>query len=435
MSASYGLDRLYYGVWTFPAARFIHFNLAQDLAVFYGRNRPDYYFTEGLPILLTLALPFTIAGMFQAFSPSTTPLASNRVKDHTVDIGSPPQSQHNPRPILRTLAITALTYPLILSLISHKEVRFLHPLLPFFIILSASPFASFFHPLPWPASSSKRVLLLAMLTACVGFTAYISYIHNRAPLTVVSYLRSQSIALNVAPLVLGTTPFYTPFTAFLGHTSLLSLLTTLFYSSTAQTPQPQRLRNISIAFLTPCHSTPWRSHLIYPELNAWALTCEPPIGLSIAERAAYLDEADVFYADPAAWLRENMDMDTLPLPQQIAEGTWNDTGWDRRALGVTSIAAGWHDEKRKRPWPRYLVFFAQLEPLVVQFLAIETGEEGSAYELCWRGFNSHWHDDWRRRGDMVVYCVGGGLDLDTVVRKWDEEHKADGGEGMGEGLL
>src|SRR6185437_9252691 len=70
--------------------------------------------------------------------------------------------------------------------------------------------------------------------------------------------------------------------------------------------------NMTIAFLMPCHSIPWRSHLQYPPslrqpgISAWALTCEPPLHLSLAEKATYLDEADVFYANPSLWLKKNM---------------------------------------------------------------------------------------------------------------------------------
>ena len=36
---------------------------------------------------------------------------------------------------------------------------------------------------------------------------------------------------------------------------------------------------------------------------------------------------------------------------------------------------------------------------------MHTALQGSGYGECWRGFNSHWHDDWRRKGDVVVWCL------------------------------
>jgi phosphatidylinositol glycan class B len=32
--------------------------------------------------------------------------------------------------------------------------------------------------------------------------------------------------------------------------------------------------------------------------------------------------------------------------------------------------------------------------------------DGTLYSECWRGFNSHLHDDARRKGDVVVWCLG-----------------------------
>ena len=141
----------------------------------------------------------------------------------------------------------------------------------------------------------------------------------------------------------------------------------------------------------PCHSTPWRSHLIYPSISGWALTCEPPLNIPLSERSTYLDEADEFYIKPGptAWLRANMeDVQTV-----ASTGSRSSQYWARQ------------DPKFKRAyrreWPQNLVFFAQLESELGEYLA------GSRYKECWRGFNSHFHDDWRRVGDVVVWCLDG----------------------------
>jgi phosphatidylinositol glycan class B len=55
--------------------------------------------------------------------------------------------------------------------------------------------------------------------------------------------------------------------------------------------------------------------------------------------------------------------------------------------------------KGRREWPRYLIFFEPLEGVLGEVLG------NSRYRECWRGFNSHWHDDWRRKGDVVVWCL------------------------------
>ena len=132
-------------------------------------------------------------------------------------------------------------------------------------------------------------------------------------------------------------------------------------------------RTTTVGFLMPCHSTPWRSHLVYPEIHAWALTCEPPLDLTAIEKESYLDEADQFYANVSAFLRENM------------------TAWQQQDNSNKG------DLDLPHFWPDYLVFFAQLEP-VLDSLAL------SSYDECWRSWNTAWHHDWRRKGDIVVWC-------------------------------
>jgi phosphatidylinositol glycan class B len=68
-----------------------------------------------------------------------------------------------------------------------------------------------------------------------------------------------------------------------------------------------------VGFLMPCYSTPWQTYLQRPDVNAWKLSCDPPLtyillerdlrSLSREERKTYLDEADRFYADPEEFLR------------------------------------------------------------------------------------------------------------------------------------
>ncbi|OBT55462.1 hypothetical protein VE04_05475 [Pseudogymnoascus sp. 24MN13] len=116
----------------------------------------------------------------------------------------------------------------------------------------------------------------------------------------------------------------------------------------------------------PCHSTPWRSHLVHPTLNAWALTCEPPLDIPACtpESAAYRDEADRFFDDPKGFLS--------------------------REVG-----------SREKPWPQYVVGFEGIEGVLVEWHE----ETGSQYEVVrkWSGFNSHWIDDERRKGRVVVW--------------------------------
>ncbi|KAJ4988234.1 Alg9-like mannosyltransferase [Stagonosporopsis vannaccii] len=335
-------DRLYYGAWTLPPLRFLYFNIAQSLAVFYGRNRPDYYFTEGLPLLLTTALPFAAVGLWQAVR-------------NTLSSASAKHASTISQPVLSRLAWTCLTMTIVLSLISHKEVRFLYPILPFLHVISARPLTRF---LPPHAPLARKATIGVLLLINITLASYASQTHQRGVISVLHYIRHKHEARNS----LSSHPSYAP---------------------------PPVSLNTSVAFLMPCHSTPWRSHLVYPEINAWALTCEPPLSIPLSERAAYLDEADEFYIRPGPrrWLRDNM------------ESVATVSGAGSRSAQFLAQQDPKYKAAYRRPWPQNLVFFQALEGELKGVL------EGSRYRECWRGFNSHFHDDGRRVGDVVVWCL------------------------------
>lgn len=329
-------DHGYYRQWTFPPVRFVYFNVVQSLAAFYGRNRPDYYVTEGLPLLLTTALPFAGAGLWQSLRSGHAASPREYVERQTRFV----------------FALTVLVTIFALSMIGHKEVRFLYPLLPMLLVLAAKPLATFFSPLPLPRSKLRQALLALMAATNIYIAGYVSMTHQRGVIDVVHYLRHRQEG---------------------------------WFESARQSGglQLAAAPDITVAFLMPCHSTPWRSHLVYPNIRAWALTCEPPVYATPEQRESYMDEADVFYADPAKWIAENMQN-----PEVISSRADSD-----RERMPGEIYTG------IREWPHYLVFFGQLEPTLNTVLA------DSRYKECRRFFNTHWHDDWRRKGDVVVWCM------------------------------
>lgn len=114
----------------------------------------------------------------------------------------------------------------------------------------------------------------------------------------------------------------------------------------------------------------------------WALTCEPPLNMSVEEREGYVDEADEAHADPIQFLQKN-----FPTPPR-GDG-----------VGLKRMM----EETRYR-WPERLVVFGVLEREVLRgYLGLDNEEGG--YRVCGRFWNGHWHDDWRRRGDVVVLCL------------------------------
>ena len=322
-------DYLYFGFWTFPPYNWLNFNISKSLAVFYGRNPWHYYLSQGIPLLTTTSLPFALWALYRPAG--TSDYESN---------------------ILRTLSYTILTTVGAMSLISHKEVRFVYPLLPILSIISAPGVASFFtRPHPSKSQSSRpRIQRKNLLRLALGVNAllagYLSFFHQAAPLNVLAYLRKEYERVH-------------PTSVQLAHT-------------TQQAPTPDD--ELFALFLMPCHSTPWRSHLYYPGLRAYALTCEPPLHTEpdTHARDTYRDEADRFYDDPVNFLRTEL----------LGPGT-------------------------KVGNPRYIVGFEGIEPWLTEFLLTKEGKAlGMQPTKVWSGFNGLFSEDWRRAGKMVVWDTG-----------------------------
>ena len=315
---SLGSDRLYFGFWTFPPYNWLNFNITKSLAVFYGRNPWNYYLLQGLPLLCTSSLPFVLAGIYK---PAAT----------TAD-------QAN---ILRTMSCAVCVTITALSLISHKEVRFIYPLLPILNILAAPLAASFFTSPPTSSSASPRIRNKPYLYLALGvnllLAGYLSFLHQRAPLSVLTYLRNE-------------------------------------YSSPSN-PSSTPNDGLFALFLMPCHSTPWRSHLVHPTLNAYALSCDPPLHTlpNTPERDLYRDEADRFYDDPIRFLSTE-----LFTPE-------------------TGLAV-----------PQYIIGFEGVRPWLDEFFS--NTPEGRDLDVTltpvWTGFNGFFNEDWRRAGKMVVWDTG-----------------------------
>lgn len=330
--ASAAVDWHFYQTPVFPPLRFLYFNVVQSMSVFYGRNRHDYYITEGLPLLLTTALPFAIVGMWRSIRPGPD---------------RPSFRGYEGRQTRFVLAVTVLVVIVAMSLISHKEVRFIYPLLPMLHVIAAKPLATFFNPFPIPKSQLRLGLLMLMLTLNVYIAAYVTLVHQRGVIDVMHYLRHE-------------------------------------HENKLRQPGYEGDCSTTVGFLMPCHSTPWRSHLIYPSIKAWALSCEPPLQVPLEERDRYQDEADIFYRNPAYYFEMSL-KDRTTIMEQPGRSEQDSDG----------------DDRPRREWPEYLVFFEQLEPVMKAWL------QGSRYRECWRGFNTHWHDDWRRKGDVIVWCMHG----------------------------
>jgi phosphatidylinositol glycan class B len=287
--------------------------------------------------------------------------------------------------------------PLALSLISHKEVRFIYPLLPCLHVLAGTPLTRFFGPAISSSSSRyipRRLTLIFLLLVNVVVGYYLSLSHAAGPQAVLRYLREQHSLL----------PGTSPATEMASHSATHSAL------SAEANPK------MTVGFLMPCHSTPWRSHLVFPNIDAWALSCEPPVNLNATQKATYLDEADQFYNDPTFFLRQNMIGGTRHIPgrpsYQTSRVSNNPLHTPTTHHPIYSNAYYPDQTSTKHNWPDYLVFFAQLESL------LQTELRSSSYAECYRTWNTAWHDDWRRKGDIIVWCLDPSSQRDWQRKKY-----------------
>lgn len=275
-------DFFFYGEWTFPAANFLEFNVVKNLLVFYGAAPWHFYIFQGLPMMLMGYLPIFVCSLWT----------------------------------LRRSLITGLVVfvTVAFSAIAHKEFRFLQPIYPVMLVLTA------IQGFRWRNMKYMKVGVSSIFVLHIFAAYFFTQINEVGEIDVVRYLKNN-------PGV------------------------------------------DSVGFLTPCHSTPWYSMLHRPELvsSSWFLTCEPPLHLArgnIENVKKYRDELDQFFDDPVGFLNER-----LGRPTENASN-----------------------------WPSHIVIFEPMESMLDSYV------NGSNYHQCARLFNSYFHWDGRRRGDVIVYC-------------------------------
>ncbi|XP_031472395.1 GPI mannosyltransferase 3 isoform X2 [Phasianus colchicus] len=223
------IDRVFFGEWVLVQLNFLKFNVLQNLGTFYGSHPWHWYFTQGLPVILGTHLPFFIHGCVMA------------PKRYRIFLGA----------VIWTL--------LVYSTLSHKEFRFIYPVLPFCMFFCGY---SLKHLKAWKKSAASFLLLSNLIPAL-----YTGLIHQRGSLDVMNHIQQ---------------------------------LCNSSYQSQA-----------FVFIMMPCHSTPFYSHVHCP-LKMRFLQCPP----DLTGNESYVDEADLFYSNPLGWLNKEFYNDTL-LPSHL----------------------------------------------------------------------------------------------------------------------
>lgn len=335
------IDGWFYGAWGVSSLyTFFQVNLMQSISAFYGVHSWHWYLTQAVPFLLTTYLPVLIYGLYVLW----------------------PQRRQGAFDML--FASLGMTFGLSITT-SHKEFRFLHPILPVLLIYTAvgadrlemarvainmkqntAPINSTanvdrysFRAATMSRRKAKkefvtnadasaghkgfRSILIGgfILMAQVITALYMSIWHQSGVISVMHHLRRSLPVLDMA----GIPSMFTPpsSTYFPEHVP----------GHTATRPH---VNHTTLFFAMPCHSTPFYAYLLRPDVHMDMITCEPPVGLSAKERKTFLGEDDRFYSGPRAFLHERFE-------QHIVH------------TQLSSI-----HPVRLTTWPSVMVFFEQL---------------------------------------------------------------------------
>ncbi|KAK6222301.1 glycosylphosphatidylinositol anchor biosynthesis [Pestalotiopsis sp. IQ-011] len=331
-------DKQYFGEWTFPPLNWLYFNIAQSLAIFYGQNDWHYYLSQGITLSCTTLSPFAVMGLLSFQETATNSIVAKNA--------------------FKALSFAVLITISTLSFIVHKEVRFIYPLVPLLHILAAPYITSFFivpqaDGIPTSRGAvgiqRKPLLVLGLLVNLVIAT-YLSYFHSAGPILVMDELRAEFQRIHPQNLTIPA-----PFTY------------------TNETAEPLELFAL---FLTPCHATPWRSHLIYPALRARALICDPPLHTApgSAEREAYVPEDRRFDADKVGFLANEL----------------------------------WSVDGLNEEMPRYIVGYEGIEPALQEYFGASGpgADKGVVLKQTWSAWNGLFTDDDRKSGEIRIWDTG-----------------------------
>lgn len=208
----------------FPAYNFILFNLIHKVSHYYGSHPWHWYLTQGVFVVTLTHLPLACIGAY-----SGVPILARQKgvvrQAHVVDTSLA-------YIIIWQVEIPTFRVIVVYSCLSHKEFRFIFPLLPLFCIYAGIALYSICNPLPpvdkpqRKAKSRTRFVMTILIALNAIPACYLSLIHQRGVMRVMRYI--------------------------------------------SETPVD------GVVFLMPCHSTPFYS-AVHKDVYMRFLTCEPPI--------------------------------------------------------------------------------------------------------------------------------------------------------------
>ncbi|KAA0184913.1 hypothetical protein FBUS_09583 [Fasciolopsis buskii] len=248
-------DRWAYGRWTMNQWNFLRFNLLSSGSQIYGVHSWHWYLSQGLPAMLLTQIPFVFLGIYSDWS-------THRRSEHRIPC--------------RVLTILFVWTTFCYSLLGHKELRFLFPLLPVAIYLCGRGTTFLFsrfqqHPKRNVVSSA---LILGVLATQVPVLLYTSLVHQRGTLDAIEFIGR--------------------FVENQHHRERLD-------RSTKTEMWMLDPSSWHVLCLMPCHSVPSVGFL-HKNITLRHLNCDPDLSRWFGESDSLMDEVDRFYAHPVAWL-------------------------------------------------------------------------------------------------------------------------------------
>jgi GPI mannosyltransferase 3 len=355
------IDSIFYQRLTFTPLGFLKRNVLQGISLFYGASPVHFYFTSALPFIGFTLLPFALRGLWFAFN---KPLASTF--DSITRRWEGVRGERDPQAI-KTLADCVIVFTLTMSLLGHKEVRFLQPIVPVIHIMQAYALVMIppFRSPSWlqkrrDSNNSSQQNTSSRLAATVtsDLSSNAAFEEGQAALARQAFMERSKRRELIQSLTdftswQGRRHLLPPKPAFFsmllfdkmrdvirfirvwhGEAALwllaLNLIPILYLSihSIGQVRVAEYVGQLhqigesdSVGFIMPCHSTPWMSHIHSKSLakdskRAWFITCEPPLDANINMKT-YKDESDDFYDDPINFLRQRLGTETKPWPSHL----------------------------------------------------------------------------------------------------------------------
>lgn len=239
------IDSYMYGRFIVTPYEFFKFNVLENIGSFYGTHPWYWYFIVGLPTILgAFTLPFLIA---------VIQILRNRDK-------SP--DQYN-------LLIATTSALIVYSCLAHKEFRFVLPLLPICLHITADSLRT------WSRHAAHSTVYLVAVTLLIS---------NAIPAVYFSWMHQTGTIEMMRPI-----------------------------ERIAREYRDGDGNRAKFLFLMPCHSTPLYSH-VHQNITLRFLTCEP----NFANDNHYMDEADQFYNNPIAWLQLHISIHSkLAMPTHL----------------------------------------------------------------------------------------------------------------------